>query len=162
MLAIGENSCLSVSLCFLKSQLFIQHGILNIWCVKGVEGNATLVYELTLVKFEKAKESWQVILNPDAFHWIRIGTVSNVLHQLDAEQKLEQARIFKEKGTKHFKVYLILHSFPLCNRCANVSSGDSEYLLLSLQDQKYEIASSRYQKVIFLESAGYLITWGVE
>ena len=24
--------------------------------------------------------------------------------QLDAEQKLEQARIFKEKGTKHFKV----------------------------------------------------------
>jgi len=66
----------------------------------GVEGNATLVYELTLVKFEKAKESWQ----------------------LDAEQKLEQARIFKEKGTKHFK------------------------------DQKYEIASSRYQKVIdFLE-----------
>jgi len=66
----------------------------------GVEGNATLVYELTLVKFEKAKESWQ----------------------LDAEQKLEQARIFKDKGTKHFK------------------------------DQKYEIASSRYQKVIdFLE-----------
>merc|ERR1712203_389393 len=66
----------------------------------GVEGSATLVYELTLVKFEKAKESWQ----------------------LDAEQKLEQARIFKEKGTKHFK------------------------------DQKYEIASSRYQKVIdFLE-----------
>ena len=121
--------------------------------MKGVEGNATLVYELTLVKFEKAKESWQVILNTDAFHRIRIGTVSNVLHQLDAEQKLEQARIFKEKGTKHFKVYLILHSFPLCNRCANVSSGDSEYLLLSLQDQKYEIASSRYQKVIFLDSA---------
>merc|ERR1712037_917005 len=66
----------------------------------GVKGNATLVYELTLVKFEKTKESWQ----------------------LDAEQKLEQARIFKEKGTKHFK------------------------------DLKYEIASSRYQKVIdFLE-----------
>ena len=31
------------------------------------------------------------------------------------------------------------------------------YLLLSLQDQKFEIASSRYQKVNFLESAGSLI-----
>ena len=88
-------------------------------------------------------------------------TVSYVLHQLDAEQKLEQARIFKEKGTKHFKVYLIFPSFPLCNRCANVS-GDSEHILLSLQDQKYEIASSRYQKVIFQEPAGSLIIWGVE
>jgi len=65
-----------------------------------VPGDATLVYEVTLHKFEKAKESWQ----------------------LDADQKLEQARIFKDKGTKHFK------------------------------DGKYEIAASRYQKVIdFLE-----------
>ena len=100
--------------------------------------------------------------DPDAFLWKRIGTVSNVQHQLDAEQKLEQARIFKEKGTKHFKVYLVFPSFPLCYRCANVYWWDSDYLLMSLQDQKYEIASSRYQKVIFLESAGYLITWGVE
>lgn len=67
---------------------------------KGVPANATIVYDVTLVKFEKAKESWQ----------------------LDADQKLEQAAIFKEKGTKHFK------------------------------DGKFEIASSRYQKVIdFLE-----------
>jgi len=70
------------------------------WQEKEVPGDATLVYEVTLHKFEKAKESWQ----------------------LDADQKLEQARIFKEKGTKHFK------------------------------DGKYEIAASRYQKVIdFLE-----------
>jgi len=67
---------------------------------KGVSPDSTLVYDITLIKFEKAKESWQ----------------------LDADQKLEQARIFKDKGTKHFK------------------------------DGKYEIASTRYQKVIdFLE-----------
>jgi len=67
---------------------------------KVVPPDATLVYDITLIKFEKAKESWQ----------------------LDGDQKLEQARIFKEKGTKHFK------------------------------DGKFEIASTRYQKVIdFLE-----------
>jgi len=67
---------------------------------KGVGPNSTLQYDITLVKFEKAKESWQ----------------------LDADQKLEQARMFKDKGTKHFK------------------------------DGKFEIASTRYQKVIdFLE-----------
>merc|ERR1711978_53105 len=42
--------------------------------------------------------------------------------QLDADAKLEQAKIFKDKGTKHFK------------------------------DNKFEIASTRYQKIIdFLE-----------
>lgn len=67
---------------------------------KGVAPHSTLQYDITLLKFEKAKESWQ----------------------LDADQKLEQARMFKDKGTKHFK------------------------------DGKYEIASTRYQKVIdFLE-----------
>lgn len=67
---------------------------------KGIPPGSTLVYDITLTKFEKAKESWQ----------------------LDADQKLEQARIFKDKGTKHFK------------------------------DEKYEIASTRYQKVVdFLE-----------
>merc|ERR1712079_841477 len=67
---------------------------------KGVGPNKTLVYEIKLVSFEKAKESWQ----------------------LDADAKLEQAKIFKDKGTKHFK------------------------------NSKYEIAASRYQKVIdFLE-----------
>jgi len=67
---------------------------------KGVGPNKTLVYEIKLVSFEKAKESWQ----------------------LDADAKLEQAKIFKDKGTKHFK------------------------------NSKYEIAASRYQKIIdFLE-----------
>jgi len=66
----------------------------------GVPAGASLVYDVTLSTFEKAKESWQ----------------------LDADQKLEQAKIFKEKGTKHFK------------------------------DGKYEIAGTRYQKVVdFLE-----------
>jgi len=78
-----------------------QHGFgASGWQEKEVPGEATLVYEVTLHKFEKAKESWQ----------------------LDADQKLEQARIFKDKGTKHFK------------------------------DGKFEIAATRYQKVIdFLE-----------
>jgi len=67
---------------------------------KGIGPDTPLVYEVKLDTFEKAKESWQ----------------------LDADAKLEQAKIFKEKGTKHFK------------------------------DSKYEIASTRYQKVIdFLE-----------
>lgn len=67
---------------------------------KGVPPEATLVYEVKLDSFEKSKESWQ----------------------LDPSQKLEQARIFKDKGTRHFK------------------------------DGKLEIASTRYQKVIeFLE-----------
>jgi len=66
----------------------------------GVPANASLRYELTLKTFEKSKESWQ----------------------LDADQKVEQAKIFKDKGTKFFK------------------------------GGKYEIASSRYNKVIdFLE-----------
>ena len=55
---------------------------------------------MKVLSFEKAKESWQ----------------------LDADAKLEQARLFKDKGTKHFK------------------------------NSKYEIAASRYQKIIdFLE-----------
>lgn len=67
---------------------------------KGIGPNATLQYEMKVISFEKAKESWQ----------------------LDADAKLEQARIFKDKGTKHFK------------------------------NSKYEIAASRYQKIVdFLE-----------
>ena len=75
---------------------------------KGVEGNATLVYELTLVKFEKAKESWQVskvFRNRNHIDRFEFPIPSRI--QLDAEQKLEQARIFKEKGTKHFKASLL-------------------------------------------------------
>ncbi len=48
---------------------------------KGVPGGATLVYDVHLSSFERAKESWQ----------------------LDGEQKLEQSRLFKEKGTAYFK-----------------------------------------------------------
>jgi len=67
---------------------------------KGIKSNETLTYEIKLISFEKAKESWQ----------------------LDADAKLEQAKIFKEKGTVHFKL------------------------------NKYEVASTRYQKIIdFLE-----------
>ena len=103
--------------------------------IKGVEGNSTLVYELTLVKFEKAKESWQVksevkfktkkhdrlpfstlmhCLCVSKFLPLKSRNRNNIGFafafarvQLDAEQKLEQARIFKEKGTKHFKASFV-------------------------------------------------------
>jgi len=66
----------------------------------GVGPKETLTYEVTLKKFEKCQDSWQ----------------------LNAEQKLEQAEIFKDKGTKFFKL------------------------------GKYEVALTRYNKVIeFLE-----------
>lgn len=43
--------------------------------------NASLEYEIELKNFEKAKESWS----------------------MDADEKLEQAKMSKEKGTAHFK-----------------------------------------------------------
>jgi len=65
-----------------------------------LSGETELKYTIKLTKFERSKESWQ----------------------LDADQKVEQAKMFKEKGTKYFK------------------------------DEKYEMAASRYNKVIdFLE-----------
>jgi len=48
---------------------------------KGVPGDSQLVYDITLKSFERAKEGWQ----------------------LDGDQKLEQSRLFKEKGTVFFK-----------------------------------------------------------
>jgi FK506-binding protein 4/5 len=47
----------------------------------GVPPNANLEYEVELKSFEKAKESWS----------------------MDADEKLEQAKLCKEKGTDHFK-----------------------------------------------------------
>lgn len=67
---------------------------------KKVPANASLSYDIKLKSFERAKESWQ----------------------LDGEQKLEQAGIFKDKGTKFFK------------------------------GGKFELASKKYKKIIeFLE-----------
>lgn len=47
----------------------------------GVPSNAHIEYEIELKNFEKAKESWS----------------------MDADEKLEQAKLCKEKGTNHFK-----------------------------------------------------------
>ncbi|CAH2040153.1 unnamed protein product, partial [Iphiclides podalirius] len=47
----------------------------------GVPPDATLEYTVKLVNFEKAKETWA----------------------MDGSEKLEQAQIFKEKGTNYFK-----------------------------------------------------------
>ena len=46
-----------------------------------IPANASLEYEVELKNFEKAKESWS----------------------MDADEKLEQAKLCKEKGTTHFK-----------------------------------------------------------
>lgn len=65
-----------------------------------IPANAVLEYDIVLATFERAKESWQ----------------------LDGEQKLEQAKLFKERGTKFFK------------------------------EGKYEMAANKYSKIIdFLE-----------
>lgn len=48
---------------------------------KNIPANATLTYDVHLKSFERAKESWQ----------------------LDGDQKLEQSRLFKDKGTVYFK-----------------------------------------------------------
>lgn len=62
--------------------------------------DSSIVYDINLKTFERAKESWQ----------------------LDGEQKLEQACIFKDKGTDFFK------------------------------QGKYELAANKYKKIIdFLE-----------
>jgi len=47
----------------------------------GIPPNASLEYEIELKNFEKAKESWS----------------------MDADEKLEQAKMCKDKGTAHFK-----------------------------------------------------------
>ncbi|KAK2715320.1 peptidyl-prolyl cis-trans isomerase FKBP4-like isoform X2 [Artemia franciscana] len=62
--------------------------------------NADLEYEVELKSFEKAKESWE----------------------FDVEEKIEQAKIFKDKGTQYFK------------------------------EGKYSLASKQYSKIVsFLE-----------
>ena len=67
---------------------------------KGVPNGAKADYEVLVKDFERAKESWQ----------------------LDGEQKLEQAKMFKERGTEFFK------------------------------KAKFEMAAKKYKKIIeFLE-----------
>jgi len=65
--------------------------------IEGTTGSK-LIYEVYLKSFERAKESWQ----------------------LDGEQKVEQARVLKEKGTIFFK------------------------------DGKFDIASNKYNKIVEL------------
>lgn len=47
----------------------------------NIPPNATVEYEMTLNNFEKAKDSWA----------------------LDSKEKVEQSKMFKDKGTKYFK-----------------------------------------------------------
>ena len=47
----------------------------------GIPPGANVQYEVTLNDFEKAKESWE----------------------MDQEEKVEQSKVYKEKGTKYFK-----------------------------------------------------------
>ncbi|XP_076056067.1 FK506-binding protein 59kD isoform X2 [Oratosquilla oratoria] len=48
---------------------------------KGIPGGVPIEYELHLRNFEKAKESWE----------------------MDQEEKIDQAKLYKEKGTMYFK-----------------------------------------------------------
>lgn len=67
---------------------------------QGLVAKEKVVFDIHLKTFERAKESWQ----------------------LDGEQKLEQALIFKDKGTQFFK------------------------------DNKFDLASNKYKKIVeFLE-----------
>ena len=63
-------------------QLSPAYGFGNTGCAQlGIPSDASLSYEVELKNFEKAKETWS----------------------MDADEKLEQSKICKEKGTQHFK-----------------------------------------------------------
>ena len=97
-----------------------------------MEGSATLVYELTLVKFEKAKESWQVNFG---FCFSNTETTSrSYYHAAGCRAKARAGTHFQGEGHKALQG---LVSFPVMLML----------IIFALQDQKYEIASSRYQKV---------------
>lgn len=71
----------------------------------GVPPNSVVEYVVKLTSFEKAKESWA----------------------MDGEEKLEQAKIAKEKGTSYFK------------------------------SNKFQLAIKKYKKVVSLLDGNYFI-----
>ena len=74
----------------------------------GVPPNANLEYEVELKSFEKAKESWS----------------------MDADEKLEQAKLCKEKGTNHFKTAkYALANKQVVNYCCtnNISKNINQF-----------------------------------
>lgn len=65
-----------------KLELSAKYGFGKAGCEKfNIPPNAALKYTLTLIEFEKVKESWE----------------------MGQEEKIDQARIHKEKGTDYFK-----------------------------------------------------------
>ncbi|KAL0831758.1 hypothetical protein ABMA28_001298 [Loxostege sticticalis] len=64
----------------------------------GVPPNSAVEYTVTLTNFEKAKESWS----------------------MDGSEKLEQAKIFKEKGTNYFKASKFQLAIKMYKRVINV------------------------------------------
>jgi FK506-binding protein 4/5 len=66
-----------------------------------VPGNSTVEYTVTLNDFEKAVESWK----------------------LDKEESLEQAKIFKEKGTNYFKQSKFRMALKFYEKCHSFLSN---------------------------------------
>lgn len=64
----------------------------------GVPANSALEYTIKLVNFEKAKESWL----------------------MDGAEKLEQAKIYKEKGTGYFRANKYLLSIKMYKRVSSL------------------------------------------
>lgn len=65
--------------------------------------NTTVIYEVTLKNFERVKESWA----------------------LDNNEKIEQAKLFKEKGTKYYKNEKYELALKLYKRIASYLESES-------------------------------------
>ncbi|XP_050308146.1 FK506-binding protein 59 [Anthonomus grandis grandis] len=70
----------------------------------GIPPNATVDYLVTLKNFEKAKEGWE----------------------MDVEEKIEQCKLFKEKGTNYFKNGKYQLAIKLYKRIQTLLEGESE------------------------------------
>lgn len=71
----------------------------------NVPGNATVEYVVTLHEFEKEVESWK----------------------LDAAESLEQAKIFKDKGTNYFKQEKYKLALKFYEKCCKFLSNCGLY-----------------------------------
>lgn len=70
-----------------------------------VPPNATVEYTVTLNEFEKEVESWK----------------------LDKEESLAQAKLFKDKGTKYFKVEKFRMALKFYEKCHAFLSNCGEF-----------------------------------
>lgn len=74
----------------------------------NIPPNASVEYEVVLKNFERAKDSWA----------------------LDSNEKIEQTKLFKEKGTKYFKNGKFELALKLYKRIQSYLESDSGELLV--------------------------------